>query len=567
VKKIFGILVALSLVLSLLVMATPVAAKVVNVVVKVDGNCATQIGVYNITFNTSASLTQGVHSVCIKFPAGTTIQNTGSPLPWGNGDIKMNGIDVFGSEVTVTGTTVCFKTPVSFNAGKQEVLFTFDACIINPATPGFYQLEVYTDRTPDTTPVKNLVPYYIAPCFSTYVFGWDSSPSFPGIATDFVPPFKACGQNLSTAINIGTVDAPKYAEAFKLAFGTLANSLIGCEAPCGKVKIYYQLTASPQVPCGRPAATVYLNLTTNTTMYPCAKNLTANVTWEPCLDADGIPYKYVIAENCTLAKNTVIGWDGYIHFNMPGEYTICFTAECTGGFPACTPPNCDEGNILTQRCITFEVHQMKDAAKIELWDKWNLISLPLVPFDTDICSMLASVDTFDYWTFYDADMLVSQDNLMSVWNYDAATEDWLVYGNGQDSLTTIEDGKAYWFRMRYPLSPHAKGPPQECGNYSWWVFGTQLPEPPDGPRVYSVEQGWNMVGFTSLTAMAPNVYLKNWDAMTIPVPVIMGWTQGCFLTGAQAWKTVAFNATNGLVPGQGYWMAFAQPGFIYQNVP
>jgi len=360
----------------------------------------------------------------------------------------------------------------------------------------------------------------------------------------------------------------KWANAFQLAFGTLADSLKGCEAPCSEVKIYVQLTESPQVPCGQPPAVVYLNLTTNTTLFACAKNVTWNLKWEPCFDADGVPDKNYLAEDCVLTPTTVIPWDGYIHFNYPGDYTICFTAECTGGFPACTPPNCEDGNILAQRCIDFKVHQWKDAAKITLDEKWNLISLPLVPFDTNLCSMLASVDTFDYFTFDASSHLIMQDNLMSIWNYDAATEDWLVYGNGQDSLTTIEDGKAYWFRLNYPLFPWTSPagwtlPPNVCGNYTWWVFGTELPEPPDGPAIYSVEEGWNMVGFTSLNPLAANVYLQNWNAVGIPTPVIMGWTHGCF--AAQKWNTVAFNGT--LTSGQGYWMAFPFAGTIYQNVP
>jgi len=571
VKKIFGILVALSLVLSLAVMATPVMAVVMNVTVALTGPCAGQVGVYNISFNLSASLTEGTHSLCIKFPAGTVIPNTGSPTPWFNGDIETDVGDVYGSEVTVTGTEVCFLVPTTMDVGRHWVRFTSDACIINPETPGAYQLEVYTDRAPDTLPVKNSLPYNIIPCFSTYVFEWDSSPSFPGIAKDFVPPFKACGQNCSDIDGmIGCVDcdllgvgnASGWLEAFNITFGTVKPPLIGCESPCELVDIYLQLTNSPQVACGLTPSSVTLNLTTYD---PAAENVTGIhcgcdvLTWEPCMDPDGIPDEVELADDYALAYNTTIEWEGYIHFDTPGDYTICFTAECVGGFPACTPPNCEDGNILVQKCIDFHVHQWKDAAKIPLDEKWNLISLPLVPFDTDLGNMLSSIDLFDYATYVASGGLVIQSNLLSIWYYDAAADEWLVNGNGQDSLTTIEDGKAYWLRLRYPLEL-----PAHCGGYGWWVFGTELPEPPDGPKVYSVEAGWNMVGFTSMSALANNVYLANWAATPIPNPVIMGWTHGCFAT--QGWYSVAFGGTT-LTPGQGYWIAFPYAGSVYQSVP
>jgi hypothetical protein len=102
VKKIIGILVALGLVLSLVVMATPVAAKVSGVTANVaNSDCACSVGTYTITFNITASLTQGVHCVCVKFPAGTTV-----PATYKDGDITIETEDVFGSEVTVSGTEV-----------------------------------------------------------------------------------------------------------------------------------------------------------------------------------------------------------------------------------------------------------------------------------------------------------------------------------------------------------------------------------------------------------------------------------------------------------------------------
>ena len=270
-RKILSIILALGLVLALSAIATPVAARITSVAVALDTgtDCAGQIGVYNISFTTSASLTEGLHSVCIKFPAGTVVPATGSPVPWFTGDIVIGGpghlagVNVFGSEVTVTGTQVCFLVPVDFDAGALWVYFTTAACIINPAD-GDYQLEVWTSRAPDNAAMKNAVPYTINPCYSVYDFRWDSSLTYPGMKKGFVPPFKACGQNTTGTNMTGGVWDPTvgaaggFMNAFNLTFRAYPA---GCFAPCTNVSFYVSLTASPQFPCFTKVAKVALNLT------------------------------------------------------------------------------------------------------------------------------------------------------------------------------------------------------------------------------------------------------------------------------------------------------------------
>jgi hypothetical protein len=87
---------------------------------------------------------------------------------------------------------VCFLTPLDILAGAISVVFTAAADLENPCTPGSYTLFVYTDRAPDSTPVESAA-YTIAPATSSYAFAVDFSPTYPGIAEGFVPPFKACG--------------------------------------------------------------------------------------------------------------------------------------------------------------------------------------------------------------------------------------------------------------------------------------------------------------------------------------------------------------------------------------
>jgi len=537
VKKIIGILVALGLVLSLTVMATPVAAKVEGVTAKVfSTNCACSTGCYNITFNISASLTEGVGCVCIKFPAGTSVPATGTA--WKDGDIKIAGVDVFGSEVTVTGTEVCFIPPAHLLPATDNpitVEFTSKAGIVNPCTAGKYQLEVKTCRAPDSTYVKS-AKYTIVPCISEYGFVWDSGPTYAGIAEGFVPPFKACGQNFTNAVNIGNLTHPKFMNAFNLTF---AADPVGCNSPCqSDVTLYLSLVASPQFPCADvdPVAKVTINLTGS-----CGTLNTTVLTYDECVDDE--PEEIELATNITLTNNTTCNWEGLIHFDTVGEYTICFWAECPGALGApCHPPAGDEAEKFAETCLDFDVYQWKDAGYMTLKEKWNLISLPLVPLEEGIPieDVLASIPKAD------------RDTILSIWYYDRCEDEWLVWGNGQSSLTTMEAGKAYWMRLAYPLPG--------CGNVIWWQWGTPKPVPPASPAAYPVCEGWNMVGFTSLASKAPSAYLWNW--VVAPNPVVYGWSQNCW--NLQTWSLIPWGGTPDMVPGQGYWIAFPADGAVYQ---
>jgi len=552
VKKIIGILLALSLVLSLTVMAMPAAADVTDQTdaskgpkVVVDPNCACIYGEYTITFNTTASLTEGVHCVCVKFPAGTGVPATGAypDGKWKDGDITIEGDDVFAEEITVSGTEVCFLVPKSYDAGAITVVFKAgtgtapNANIVNPCEAGWYKLEVYTCREPDATPVLSQ-RYKIVPCYSPYVFVWDSSPTYEGLVEDFVPPFKACGQeDFPGAVEF---EEGKFMNAFNLTFRAYP---VGCFAPCPSVDIYCALTAAPQFPCLEvdPAANVTLNLTGPST----ATTLNTTVlTYNECdpLIAKLGPTPVLIAENYTLAKDTVLTWEGLIHFDTVGEYTICFWAECPGtiGDP-CEIPGEEEENILVERCIDFDVHQWKDAGKIYLGEKWNLISLPLVPFETDIDTLLGSVDL-------DPD-LDKADNLISIWHYDAAADDWDMYPGG--GLTDMVDGESYWVRMTYPNG----------FNYTWWVWGTAKAMPPAAPSAYPMEVGWNMFGFTSLNNMDSDDYLWNFGGATNPYPLTYGWDNtGDW--GTSDWDLIDYSVPDVFETGQGYWGYFPTGGTV-----
>jgi hypothetical protein len=184
----------------------------------------------------------------------------------------------------------------------------------------------------------------------------------------------------------------------------------------------------------------------------------------------------------------------------------------------------------------------ENSGGVSLMGGWNLISLPIVPFDTDIADVLAA--------------MARRDQLKSVWYFDqcenpaADLGEWHVYDatTGTGDLDTIEAGKAYWFLM---LRPGDAGYDASAFPMSLWVFGTEAPMPPDLPSSYDVCKGWNMVGFRSVEDMAPEDYLEAFSPSEYGG--IYGWDP--YL---QDWVT----NPDKLVPGYGYWIPFSVAGAI-----
>jgi len=152
VKKIFSILLALVLVVSLgLVTGMPAEAAVSQPAVTVSPVRTGEVAEYTIVFDITSSLAAGVDSVTVDFPSDTTVPVTGI---YSTGDIRINGANVSSGDITVDGRKVSMVTPITIVApATVTVVFTTDAGIINPTITGDYTLWVNTSRSADQTPV------------------------------------------------------------------------------------------------------------------------------------------------------------------------------------------------------------------------------------------------------------------------------------------------------------------------------------------------------------------------------------------------------------------------------
>lgn len=168
-KKILSMLVALALVLSLSIVATPALADVTSATVGVYPDTVNTKASYNITFNITKTLAIGGW-ISIDFPA-----YTGVPTTYQAGDITVNGTAISPGDISVSVRTVTITLPIGIGAPTAvTVIFNVSADITNPTTAGPYTLKVKTSQEP--TPVTSQ-PYGIPlPDKSTYEFLYSQPP-------------------------------------------------------------------------------------------------------------------------------------------------------------------------------------------------------------------------------------------------------------------------------------------------------------------------------------------------------------------------------------------------------
>jgi len=521
VKKIISILLALGLVLGLTVMAVPTAAQPPCATVTGTAPfCASATDTYNITFTSAVTLLSGNDKLSVEFGAGTTF----GTFVLGDVKVKVNAdaaVSVPLASIEAAAPGLKFLLPIGVNIAPGDTVSVAIAKVINPATAGTYSLCLDYQLVCCDAVVFCCVDYIVAPAISEYDFSFDFSPTYPGLKAGYVPPMKACGQNDSgqdpvTGFNTTEIGGVFY-DQFDLIFGT---TIVGCATPCDNVTVTVGLVDAPA------GATV--DLVINGTSITLDLN-PATLAIEDQDDIDVV----------TLSENMTPGeiWPSLIHVDSVGDYTICFYADCGA------PPPCSEGGgIIADECMEFHAYQWKDAYQIPLYRKWNLVSLPLVPFVTDIDTML--------------DAYPLEADIQVIWYYDRCANKWSSYKGG--GLTDMVDGNSYWVKVDYSHTNPAKAPGLYHG--CLWVWGVAAPMPPDAPSAYAVCEGWNMVGFRSMVTRADELYLVNfWDAAaTWPdYGMIYEWN-----ASAQNWVFGA-PATVDMTPGVGYWIPFEVDGTIY----
>jgi len=167
---------------------------------------------------------------------------------------------------------------------------------------------------------------------------------------------------------------------------------------------------------------------------------------------------------------------------------------------------------------------LKVQCLFELEAGWNLVSLPLIPTEADINTVLAiagvdaTVNKVAYYT-------------------GGPAGSWLNYISGSpgaSDLTTMNDGKGYW------IDVSAGG--------SFTATGVQLALPGLAPPTYDVVVGWNLIGVTGLK-IAIEDYLG--PAVSSNLEAIYEYSAGTYTI-----PTV-------LAQGHGYWLAVNAPGKIY----
>ena len=534
-RKIISIMVALGLVLAFTVVAMPTAGAACTAKVTLTQPCAGATSTYTVNLTAPVTLQPG-DLLSFDFGDGTTF---GTFI---DGDVTVNTESVLKTKVTVDAVDTT-KLWVEIPAAAGTIFIGQTVIVVipkvkNPAG-GDYVLSLDYKESCCEPVVFDCANYSIKPAKSTYKYILDFGPTYAGIAEDFVPPFQACGQcgygnhstDLNATINVG------WMTKFDV---TLIYDVLGCAGGCtANVSNVFYVKSGPE------DATISMFLGDEGGPYnwpPTFYQITLDDDWDP-----EEPWGRFPTFSFPLAADHNATSQGWIHFDTPGDYEICFQLECPDVEQACSPTI--EGGILAERCIDAKVHQWKEAFKIPLYAKWNLVSLPFKPFDSDIDAMLES--------FPDAD------KIMAIWHYDQCADDWLGYPD--QGLTDIVDGDAYWIRL--PYNP----PALNTSAGVWWVWGTDRPyEEAPVPFNYEVCEGWNMVGFTAtwnMTACSHEAlsatdkeYLWNWWDTSFSFADysrIYGWDPA-----TQTWDwQLPGSAT--LVPGEGYWIAFEQNGFIY----
>jgi len=200
--------------------------------------------------------------------------------------------------------------------------------------------------------------------------------------------------------------------------------------------------------------------------------------------------------------------------------------------------------------------------EVELLRGWNLISLPLIPEDPRVVTLLEGMEGI----------------VDKVWTYDAATGEWtyVAYNEYNEEwvgdLENMVDGKGYWIYMTAETTLSGIG-------YEMIPAAT-LP-------AYPVYAGWNLIGFKTydlseddvieLACMPGGLYLNSyfaehlgsfWQMMSPDMAIWNLLPQKGFTTYNAEFAEFGFKPLfESLTPGEGYWIYVTEDGTIAPSPP
>ena len=533
----------MGLILSMVVAATPTAAQTTTCTAKVtlSDDCAGKVATYTINFTAPVTLLPGNDLLSVEFPAGTGFPVL--PAKWLTGDITVNGYNVTIANVLVDGLKIMFPVAGPMMITMGDTVIVVVKKITNPAG-GKYELDLNYKLSCCDPVVFGCAAYTIKPAYSTYKFILDHGMNATAVAavwqywTDWSSGVETYPAGITNPVSYPGIAknfaTPTQAGEWNFWVVNLTYDTLGC-AGYDDVQVEISLTEAP----AGATATFYMYGFNGTQPLPPA--------WHgPTVLKEGGSILYPvpgfnITNNWGLnftALNPVLS-----QASAPGTYTFCF--KLFTNVPAGTCETAGSTLTLVEQCWTHVEHQWLEATCIDLFPKWNLISLPIVPFETEIAEAIKS--------------FAFASKVLGVWQYDTLAGEYDAYpGFG---LTEMVDGKGYWLKMAYGgKDPLAGTPTVPATAYGcWWVFGTDRPGDPPTPVSYDAFQGWNQIGFTSLVSAPNNVYLANWLSYfgVYGYGTIFGW-------GASTQQyTTTLPGVDPLAPGDGYFVNFHYDGTIY----
>ncbi|WP_129598203.1 Ig-like domain-containing protein [Methanohalophilus profundi] len=208
--------------------------------------------------------------------------------------------------------------------------------------------------------------------------------------------------------------------------------------------------------------------------------------------------------------------DGNDYEVTDGSYTVTLTSAMETGVANVTASL--EGTDITN--TTQVEFADSTTTPFNLRAGWNQMSLPLIPADSSIETVLEGID--------------EGTDVEIVWAYDAQSGNWTRYIPGVGGgLEEMVDGKGYLLKA------------DSTGTMT--VSGYEDVDLIETPRAYDVYEGWNLIGFKYTGNMISSEYLGN----------VATSTDRLYGLGGE------LEMGEDMQKGQGYWLAVSQDGTIY----